>query len=329
MSKRQVALRAPAPFDDPKCADFIIRTRDGVDFHIYKAILSIASPFLREMFSLTLESGASASNIPFVEVEEASSTWDQLLRFFYPTGQPPSMDNLKIVGPLLAASTKYMMADTKMRIVHALLSHPALENEPMRMYAIAAHHNLHDLMRAAAKASLNCPILQYPFCAELKRVTAASLCRLQEYHVACGTAAASVALAPSWQWCHQQRSPGKYVFIHYSPTRRPGGCQCATGLARCVSAATGETYYYGLQYLDEYLSNVAADLKIRPSPTAVTAPKSMSVVFDTAGQCFVCRPRIHEDLTAFAEILRNEVAKVISEVCTIHYDSEGPMRIHR
>ena len=41
------------PFDDPN-ADVILRSRDNVDFRTFKLMLSLASEFFKDMFSLSL-----------------------------------------------------------------------------------------------------------------------------------------------------------------------------------------------------------------------------------------------------------------------------------
>ncbi|KAI0255963.1 hypothetical protein BJV78DRAFT_1113987, partial [Lactifluus subvellereus] len=45
------------PFDDAD-ADIILRSSDQVNFHVYKVILSVASPFFKDMFSLPQPVGA-------------------------------------------------------------------------------------------------------------------------------------------------------------------------------------------------------------------------------------------------------------------------------
>ncbi|ETW75378.1 hypothetical protein HETIRDRAFT_456000 [Heterobasidion irregulare TC 32-1] len=42
---------AQFPFDEPH-ADVILRSSDNTDFRVYENILSLASPFFRELFSL-------------------------------------------------------------------------------------------------------------------------------------------------------------------------------------------------------------------------------------------------------------------------------------
>ncbi|TFY74281.1 hypothetical protein EWM64_g9731 [Hericium alpestre] len=66
---------ADAPFDD-KNADVVLRSCDGINFHVHKNILSIASPFFKDTL-----------NIPqpkIIEVAEDAQTLDFLLRCIYP-----------------------------------------------------------------------------------------------------------------------------------------------------------------------------------------------------------------------------------------------------
>lgn len=236
-----------------------------------KAILSIASTFFRDMFSLPLKSATSAFEtsfvdveIPFVDVEEDGSTWEQLLHFIYPIAQLPRMDSFEVVETLLAASAKYQMDDVKKRVSHALLSHPALEEQPVRMYTIAARHCLHDVMRAAAKASLQRPILDYPSCKELDDIPASSYRRLEEFHVRCGLVTAFVTLAGNYPWCPGFKSFESSTFLSSFPSTGSGsGCKCKDGKSHVFGS--GHRYFVRA-YVDDYLSRVAAELKTSPLP---------------------------------------------------------------
>lgn len=42
---------AASPFDD-RNADVIFRSSDDIDFHVHKSILSFASPFFHDLFTL-------------------------------------------------------------------------------------------------------------------------------------------------------------------------------------------------------------------------------------------------------------------------------------
>ncbi|KAG6903655.1 hypothetical protein DXG01_016000, partial [Tephrocybe rancida] len=77
---------APPPFDDQK-ADIILRSNiSAVDFYVFKAFLSYASPFFESMFSLPHGSAAreDKDGKPVIPVEEDAETLAVLLKHCYP-----------------------------------------------------------------------------------------------------------------------------------------------------------------------------------------------------------------------------------------------------
>ncbi|KAJ7801648.1 hypothetical protein B0H14DRAFT_2894775, partial [Mycena olivaceomarginata] len=84
-----------APFDDPG-ADVILRSSDGIDFHVYRVVLSLASPFFKEMFGLPQPS--FEPDVPTLPMVESAVVLDRTLRFWYPGAEPiaiPTLDELR------------------------------------------------------------------------------------------------------------------------------------------------------------------------------------------------------------------------------------------
>ncbi|KAF8986376.1 hypothetical protein BDQ17DRAFT_1315427 [Cyathus striatus] len=101
---------AAAPFNNENGADLIIRSSDNVQFYVHKLILSLASSFFRDMFSLPQNEGGDCSgSLSTLEMSETSSTVDSILRLCYPVNDPAAINELvQAVGPLQAA-IKYQM----------------------------------------------------------------------------------------------------------------------------------------------------------------------------------------------------------------------------
>ncbi|KAI0798152.1 hypothetical protein C8Q75DRAFT_802044 [Abortiporus biennis] len=135
------------PFDNP--ADVILRTIDNHDFHVFKNILSIASPFFRDMFSLTQpalkEDDAGPS--PIIDVPESAATLDHLLRFLYPVVDP-RMDKLSTIEDVLQAADKYEMSAAIEDLKRPLRK--LRKGQPLQVFAIACRFNLEDIARDAA-----------------------------------------------------------------------------------------------------------------------------------------------------------------------------------
>jgi hypothetical protein len=92
----ETAKVAGAPFNLPS-ADVAFQTADNVLFHLHKVILSIASPFFADMFSLAQpppgpdEMPLSLDRDP-IRITEDSQTFDRLLRMLYPVSNPALTD---------------------------------------------------------------------------------------------------------------------------------------------------------------------------------------------------------------------------------------------
>ncbi|ESK83244.1 hypothetical protein Moror_15088 [Moniliophthora roreri MCA 2997] len=107
---------ASAPFDAAD-ADVILRTSDNVDFYFYRLILSLVSPFFKDMFTLpnpaTPDGKDDKKNETHViPVSEDSVTLDHTLRFVYPGIEPPVLSTWEEVEPVFETFIKYQMEET-------------------------------------------------------------------------------------------------------------------------------------------------------------------------------------------------------------------------
>ncbi|EIN03879.1 hypothetical protein PUNSTDRAFT_19366, partial [Punctularia strigosozonata HHB-11173 SS5] len=100
------------PFDDVN-ADVILRSSDNVDFRVHKLILSLSSPFFRDMFTLPQAPLADAkddpTDRPVVHMMEDHVTLDDILRLCYPLTSLTSIKNFDRVYSALSAGMKYDM----------------------------------------------------------------------------------------------------------------------------------------------------------------------------------------------------------------------------
>lgn len=154
-----VVTVAPHPFDDKQAsADVILRTSDGVDFYTHKLILSLASPFFADMFSLPQPSSDSESSPlrgadsipPVIDVAEESMTIDCLLRFCYPV-RDPAMLSMEVLDRVLGAAVKYDLAEA-VELVHDKLRQ-LVSSKPLDVFAISCHRNKEEIAMLAAKSS--------------------------------------------------------------------------------------------------------------------------------------------------------------------------------
>ncbi|TFY74042.1 hypothetical protein EWM64_g9970, partial [Hericium alpestre] len=131
-SQSTQASAPPAPKKDVRDA---VRSSDGVDFRVYKIILSKASQTFKDMFaaqpsppSPSSESDANfKAGLPIVVLTEPAQTLHLLLRLFYPVDQP-RITGIADTRALLEAATKYMVDGLPNTLEHALLA--AADDDP-------------------------------------------------------------------------------------------------------------------------------------------------------------------------------------------------------
>jgi hypothetical protein len=95
----------PKPFDVPE-ANLILRSSDVVDFRVHKPVLSMASPFFKDLLSLPQPpESESVDGLPVVQLPEGSELLNCLVSMLYPvcTVIPDSYDK---VSCLLVTSQK-------------------------------------------------------------------------------------------------------------------------------------------------------------------------------------------------------------------------------
>ncbi|KAJ7206694.1 hypothetical protein C8J57DRAFT_1614663 [Mycena rebaudengoi] len=177
------------PFSEASDADCILRSSDGVDFHVYRAILLLVSPIFRSMFSLPQQ--ADAPKAPVIDVAEDSDILDKALRFFYPGAQPivATLDELRCIIEILVS--KYDMECVSETAKDHLALY--LPESPLAVYCIAVAHQWEDMAMLAAKESLKLRLRAHDTVAppELNRIPAAAYHNLLHYHYRCGVAAKS------------------------------------------------------------------------------------------------------------------------------------------
>ncbi|KZT07326.1 uncharacterized protein LAESUDRAFT_124345, partial [Laetiporus sulphureus 93-53] len=173
---------APAPFNK-STADVILRSSDGVDFRVKKAIIAEASTFFESMFTrprLQAASDEYRDGLPVIPMTEDKNTLEKLLRICYPV-RDPDID-LHEIAPLLDAARKYdidVVTDVIMGKLEAYAVTDSLET-----YAIAIRHDLPSVAKAAARHSLEERMDYTPF-SELDNISASAYARLLLYRQMC------------------------------------------------------------------------------------------------------------------------------------------------
>ncbi|GBE89543.1 hypothetical protein SCP_1602050 [Sparassis crispa] len=177
---------AQRPFDNP-AANIILRSSDNIDFCVHSVILSEASPFFKDMFSLQqpLVDHNKPEGLddyrdgrPVIVVGEGSRTLDSLLRLCYPIAGP-KIQALTEGPAVLEAALKYQMEEATGIMSRALMMFAA--DQPLRIWAIACRLRLEGEARYAARFTLTRSIFD-DFPKEMQEVTAGPYFRLLKYH---------------------------------------------------------------------------------------------------------------------------------------------------
>ncbi|CAL1708371.1 unnamed protein product [Somion occarium] len=149
---RRVAL---APFNDPQ-ADFVIQTqRTNTMFRVSLAILAQASSFFRQVESQRKQN-PGLRDYEHLDVAESDATIETILRFIYPVADPVVQD-LDDVCDAYQASVQYKFDYVAKRLREFMLSPRFMDNEPVRVYAIARRFGLAEETNIAARHVLRFP----------------------------------------------------------------------------------------------------------------------------------------------------------------------------
>ncbi|KAI8969371.1 hypothetical protein BD414DRAFT_280299 [Trametes punicea] len=167
--------KASGPFDRDD-ADLIMRSSDRVDFYVHRIILSLASPIFAGMFTLPQPCNTTP-NLALVDVVEDSEVIDVFLRICYPIPDP-DVFSLDLIREVMAAAIKYE-ATAAVAAMKRALSHPRLlEDDPLRVFAIACYFGLEEEAKAAAEKAVIKEVVMGKTCLELDQIPAAAYYRL-------------------------------------------------------------------------------------------------------------------------------------------------------
>ncbi|KAJ6528526.1 hypothetical protein B0H19DRAFT_969012 [Mycena capillaripes] len=175
------------PFVKTPGADVILRSRDGADFYVHRAILCLVSPVFETM--LSLPQAPSTSAVPIIEMQEDSINLDRALRFFYPPTEPLVVTFPELQEIIESLVSKYDMQSLVPMIKRHLQTF--ITSHSLGVYAIAFVHGWADVGRAAAKECLKLPLRVVVSEAppEMHTLTFPAYYNLLHYHTHCSIAA--------------------------------------------------------------------------------------------------------------------------------------------
>jgi hypothetical protein len=174
---------APKPFDSSaKRADVILCSRDSKKFYVLKSLLSLASPVFETMFS-SRKGQENGEKIPFIPVEEDSTTLYNLLLLIYPYNKKPS-STIDICFEMAEAARKYDMEDVDKKIRELVVSGIS-SKEALRVFAIAVYLKWQDVTKVATYATLEVPLRDLGWCQEMELLSVGDYHKLLQWRFAC------------------------------------------------------------------------------------------------------------------------------------------------
>ncbi|KAJ7648034.1 hypothetical protein FB45DRAFT_895082 [Roridomyces roridus] len=197
-----------APFDDCS-SDVILRSSDNVDFHVRRSILSAASPFFKQMF--TLPQADCELDIPIIEVSESGLVLNSALRFWYPGAEPAAQETVDILRQTLEVLIlKYDMQFLVCAAQKCLRGH--LDAEAIAVFVIACRLRWKDVAEEAARATLKLPIRDFISPRVNSQFSVMNIDMYQallHYHAQCGAVASAATRSLTWYRLARD-TPGAY-----------------------------------------------------------------------------------------------------------------------
>ncbi|OAX40171.1 hypothetical protein K503DRAFT_21990 [Rhizopogon vinicolor AM-OR11-026] len=294
---------AQAPFDNPDC-DIILRSCDGVNFRVFKLILSLASPMFKVMFTLP-QAGLQSDDlsVPVIPMTETSTTMKSLLLLCYPTTNP-TFNSLADAKAVLEAARKYDMGGILSRTRDLVMAQfPSAD--PLELYILSCRFGWQHHAQAAAARTLDIKDLGIPKseCAGLRDITGLDYQRLLIYHHNCGVAAQAVPWSLIWL---KPEPSDMYMWTCIREAKRsPLNPSKSTPIQESRVIAS---------WFDEYIVSIRMELLARPCESTLYESESYDRAVGKAVTCSECLPNAVVHMTKFRSLVAAEVKRAVGNV---------------
>jgi hypothetical protein len=315
---------APAPFsgvpdlDNHNCPpDFILRSCDGIDFHVHKDILKFASDFFNGMFAMPVGDGDPSAmrrdGKPVLVLPEPEEVLLSLLLLAYPARSLGhyTIERLGIFVAVHEAACKYQFTSVQLVLKEMVnnLDSCLIDAQPYRAFAIARLYDLPHLARKAALSALKEPLTDgVPAFPEMKHLTWEDAHTLSRFHRQCGRNAVEIAensLNDDSNVYHGRRlsiwnndTHKVYVWWQYGHSVKPG-----------EKFYSGRVRLAAVQWFKDHIARLAAQLRLRPLPATaeMEARNVVPAARPILDACFVCSNAADADLASFGRQLATEI----------------------
>ncbi|KAJ6619908.1 hypothetical protein B0H10DRAFT_1792713, partial [Mycena sp. CBHHK59/15] len=151
----------------------------NICFHFHKLLLSLVLSVFRDMFTL-LQSVHIKDNksCPVINIAEDSCMLEGMLG-------TPALEMFEEIQMVFEAAVKYDMVIIEKQVCNTLKVPKFIEQDLVRVYAIAIIYKQADLAHLAACDPLKLTMREWPSPKELKLISGAALQNLYDYYFAC------------------------------------------------------------------------------------------------------------------------------------------------
>ena len=164
-------------------ADVVIRAAGTLDFRVHKTILSLVSPFFKDMFTLPQPPSDAPGKLPHVDVQEPTETWENILRTIYPMPHPV-IDDLDDLQSLFFAARVYDIQIIFDIHKKALENSEFIAEDPLRLFTIAYACGLEAQATYVARNAELLEVTGHPNPTGLRGLTFGAYSRLVSFLVA-------------------------------------------------------------------------------------------------------------------------------------------------
>ncbi|KAI1790066.1 hypothetical protein LXA43DRAFT_1095783 [Ganoderma leucocontextum] len=295
----------PPFYLDPAVGDLVIRSSDGIDFHVHKDTLTRASPFFATTLSPPHPASTRSVEVvcgkPLIEAQEDSAVWTHVIPVCYvPRPPEPALDasQLDLIRAILHAARKYNIASVT-ECMRGVLKSPAIVTvKPVGVYAVACVYGLEDVARVAARRSLSEPVC-VDYVEELDLISIRTFHKLSAYRTRCIAAALRV-MEPRGIWETQ----------YGSSLRTPSGCNCR-GTGHVVRG-----HYSIRRSWGTYMEGLERLLEKTPDALKARDPSLVEPVISSVHcmNCTSCLKTIHDNVEMVSTGLEMMLKKAIDQV---------------
>ncbi|KAI0255965.1 hypothetical protein BJV78DRAFT_585561 [Lactifluus subvellereus] len=316
------------PFDDAD-ADIILRSSDQVDFRVYKVILSKASLFFKDMFSLPRHGGTATTpnSCTIVYLPESSKTLAALLTTIYPLAPGLETDEERSLSDHLAAieaAKKYDMAPASFHLLQDFENSACVKDSPVEAFCVAYTLELREAAQMAAKASLKHRLSLDDIGNELQHTNGPALFQLWQFHRACSSAAVTaIPDTNHFPWITRDANRQNSWWELAEPYSRRS-CKCNRHTFQLGDldnsfdfdsggVGTRPKIWVAHASWNNYIERARNALKTHPCSEAITHYVMLKPSYKEKPMCNECQRRIC-GLSEFSRYLGEEVEKRVSEV---------------